>query len=94
MSDREAPVTSGHDSKQGGLVTPVKDEPGNKTLLGVIQRRAYKRGEIIPFPEISRILSWYRIRRTERETFLYDWKEAGLIEVVPFHGIIIKGMQA
>ncbi len=64
----------------------------NKSLdytkfLIALKTRAFKRNGIIPFPEVSRVLSWYRFGKKDQDILLYEFERLELIEVVPYHGI-------
>jgi hypothetical protein len=67
---------------------------GNKDVrskfLHALRNRTYQKNRIIPFPEISRILSWWRIRKEERDDILFELQEQGYLKIVPFHGVILR----
>jgi|GEM_PF-5691458 len=65
-------------------------------ILDSLENRAVRRGTIIPFPEVARVLSWFRFRRRDMHTVLPAMREAGLIEIIPFHGVrlVRKGAEA
>ncbi len=66
------------------------DPRANKTyLLKVLEKRAIRRKNIITFPEINRCFSWFRVRKSERDSILYDLQIEGKIKLVPYHGIIL-----
>lgn len=60
-------------------------------LLHALRTRAHSKNNIIPFPEVSRIMSWWRITKKERDTILYILKQKGILKIVAFHGIILEG---
>lgn len=45
---------------------------------------------IVSFPEVSRVLSWWRIRKHERDVLLYDLQQEGYLKIIPYHGIMLK----
>lgn len=56
------------------------------------ERKGYKKNGIIPFPEIYQTLTTMLHLGKEDAIKVFDeLKEAGLLEIVPFHGIRIKG---
>lgn len=64
--------------------------PANKNVgkfLNALETRAFRRGDIISFPEVRRVLSWYRFRKENLEDLFNEFKRLGLIEIVPYHGI-------
>lgn len=83
-------------------ITPQanKSEP-DKTLpllyrkvIDEIEGRARRKGIIryIPYPEVYHTLSWwFHLNKKEALELFDELKAAGILEVVPFHGIrIIK----
>jgi len=85
-------ITSGQTSNG---VTKCKTVFGaNKTetlkFLNALGSRTYNKNGIIPFPEISRVLSWWRIRKEERDDILYNLQQEGYLKVVPFRGVILE----
>lgn len=56
-------------------------------ILTELENRAQKRNDIIPFPEVNRILTWlFHANKQEREQVEKELGELGMIEVIPYHG--------
>ena len=65
-----------------------------KKTLKIIQDKATSKGiiknSIIPFPLVFSTLSWYlHLAKNESFELFQEFKGAGLIEIVPYHGIRI-----
>jgi hypothetical protein len=65
----------------------------NKTqrhkILLALETRGIWRNSILPFPEVKRVLSWFRLGKETRDELLHDLRERGIIEIIPYHGIKI-----
>lgn len=59
-------------------------------LLQVLRTRTYHKGRIIPFNEVERIWSWFRIRKDERDRLIFELQQEGILRVVPYQGIILQ----
>lgn len=86
-------ITSGQNS-EGAFTENKTVFAGNKTetskFLNALRTRTYAKNKIIPFPEISRVLSWWRIKKDERDDILYSLQQEGYLKVVPFRGVILE----
>ncbi len=92
MKGKAPPVTSGQNSNidSNVKIVPSANKDVRRIFLQALRTRAYSKNKIIPFPEVKRILSWWRVQKQERDELLYDLKDEGFLEIIPFHGIRIK----
>ncbi|NJD54405.1 MAG: hypothetical protein FIB07_16270 [Candidatus Methanoperedens sp.] len=92
MIGKVPPVTSGQNSKTDPTVkiAPSANKDVRRFFLQALRTRAYSKNKIISFPEVKRILSWWRVQKQERDELLYDLRDEGFLEIIPFHGIRIK----
>ncbi|MFZ3384734.1 MAG: hypothetical protein WA144_12485 [Candidatus Methanoperedens sp.] len=62
------------------------DEP---KFMQFLQRRGTN--QIIRFPEVFQIFSWYRIKKDDAHRVLDDLQKKGIIKIIPFNGIRFVG---
>lgn len=60
--------------------------------IDIIEKHAIRKGiiknRIVPFPQIHHTLStMFHLSKQDSKKVLYELKEAGLLEIVPYHGI-------
>lgn len=56
----------------------------------MLEQHAEKKGNIIAFSEVRRILAWlYHLDRREAHKFIDDLAKTGLVIIVPYHGLRI-----
>ncbi len=66
--------------------------PPLSRIVHELTRRTYNRRGIIPFPEVNRVLGpVFHANKEARQEILFELRQQGLIEVVPFRGIKILG---
>ena len=64
---------------------PIANKFDESKFLQVLER--HNTNQIIPFPELFSIFSWYHINKDEARRVLYDLEKKGVLKIVPFHGI-------
>jgi hypothetical protein len=74
------------------LFTAYKDE--RSKYLHALRTRTYAKNKIISFPEVNRVLGWYKIRKAERDELLYGLQQDGYLKIVPYHGVILEEGQS
>lgn len=91
---KEAAVSSGRIQKR---IQPFRDISFFRAdkafaleLLHAFRTRTEKKTEIIPFPELSKVLSWWKIRKDERFDILFALQKAGFLKIVAGHGVILE----
>jgi len=91
--DEEPPAGTGENSNDG-FTNAQSVFKGNKTetskFLHALRTRTYSKHRIIPFPEVSRVLSWWRIRKEARDDILFALQEEGYLKIVNYRGVILE----
>ena len=75
--------------------------PTNQTILSAnegvrskltraLKDRTYNKNGIIPFPEVSRVWSWWRVSKEERDELLYELQQDGYLRIIPYHGVRLE----
>jgi hypothetical protein len=95
VKNEEAPGSNGHNSIVGFTnlkmdLSAIKSVVHSK-FLHALKTRAYNRNGIVSFPEVSRVSSWWGIRKHERDMLLYDLQQEGYLKIIPYHGIMLEG---
>lgn len=62
---------------------------GEEGLMNALNR-SFKKNGLIPFHEVSRILSYWRIRKYQRDELLHALEKSGKIRIVNYEGIILQ----
>lgn len=59
-------------------------------LIHALRTRAFRKKKLISFPEVERVLSYWRFRKFQRDELLHSLEEAGQIRIISFQGIILE----
>lgn len=59
-------------------------------LLNTLRFRTLKEKELVTFPEVSRVFSFWRIRRYQRNALLHSLEQRGKIRIIDYKGIIVN----